>query len=228
MFTLPHVDRGPSFKERLGETLGAGIGSFADQFAEGMLRRKENRALAEQGIDLEGIINPEIRKAMIGQHLKGETATAQKKQAAMQTLSALDRLEALLGQAGIGKSGQINLFEGARQNRGEFESTIAALLPAFKALFPRGFTEREFERIRSDFLPKVGDTEATIKGKIEGLRNMTQGLIAGKTPSFQSQSSKQKFDLSNPAHKKRRDEILKKSKGNREEAHRILSMEFEE
>ena len=46
-------------------------------------------------------------------------------------------------------------------------------------------------------------------------------LLVGK------KKSKQKFDISNAAHKTRRDEILKKTNGNRNQAQQLLEKEFE-
>lgn len=134
----------------------------------------ENEALERMGINLRGVQDPEIRKKIVELSLKGELGSHQKETSIQSALQAIDQLEGLAGKSGIGLTGQLNPFSGARENRGEFESAKAGILPMFKALFPRGFTEREFKVISDKWLPKSSDTEATIRGKLKGLRSIAQ------------------------------------------------------
>lgn len=48
-----------------------------------------------------------------------------------------------------------------------------------------------------------------------------------ESPKKVKKKAKEKFDVANPKHKARRDEVLKKTKNNREEAEKILLMEYD-
>lgn len=73
---LPPVDRGPSFGERLGVGLGAGV---SQGVRSGLARRQklsdlkeENEAAKRMGLDLSGVIDPDIRKSAFSEHFKAK------------------------------------------------------------------------------------------------------------------------------------------------------------
>lgn len=140
------------------------------QVARGAMQRQgQQRAYQAQGLDPSiASLDPAIQKEIFKQ--KGQSKGVD----SSGTLSAIDELEKLSGQTGIGFSGRINPSEDARFNRGRFQSLQAKLLPLFKGMFPRGMTEKEFKFIQANYIPQVGDTEAKIKGKLQGLRELAQ------------------------------------------------------
>jgi hypothetical protein len=198
---------------------------------------QENDALQRMGIDLSGINDQEMRKIAFQEMLKGGTAQQQKTSALESSMQAINALEGMIGESGIGMSGALNPFGKARMNRGEFEATTAALLPMFKTMFPRGFTEKEFKVIQDKYLPKASDTEETIKGKLQGLKRIISAVSGGaqlspkdiigeESPS--SSVEKVRFNLSNPQHKSKRDQLMKKFNGDQGKVREILLKEFEE
>ena len=131
-----------------------------------MQQQRQRQAYAERGLnpDLPESINKEIIKS------SGQSQEAQKNMQG--SINAINELEKLVTAKGIGLVGHINKSEEARFNRGNFQSLQAKLLPLFKSMFPRGMTEKEFKFIQENYIPQVNDTEATIKGKLKGLRQL--------------------------------------------------------
>jgi len=144
-----------------------------------MKQKQTEEALQKQGLEpslanLDVGIQKEIIKGKLGKGAANTEGAAK----------ALDQLESLIGKPGIGllNANFKGLSKEALSNKGKFESTKAAVLPLFKQLFPRGMTEKEFLIVMEDFMPKYNDSEAKIKGKIEGLRGMLQsGQVPGQT-----------------------------------------------
>lgn len=155
----------PSFGSQLARGLGGGFGqglNRASEFAQQMALQKQ-----------------------------GSQSTAEQLQP-NPAAKALDDLEALVGQKGIGLSGRLNPQGEARYNRGMFNSLQSSLLPLFKSMFPRGMTEREFKFINENYIPQSGDTEETIKGKIAGLRQLLGEQAAAKPGSLNMQKDEKK------------------------------------
>lgn len=217
-------ERRPSFSSLLGSSVGSGFSkALGDELTSQMEMRRD------------------LSKALLAGGMKGHSSGG--------ALEALDRLESLVPKKGVGLSGRINPFaltgQGA-ENRGEFDATLASLLPAFKSLFPRGFTEKEFKTITERYLPAHHDTEATIRGKIRGLRNMVRHLEGGGSPEdmpkteihdpnlafFEEKSipkdriEKMRFDISNPEHIAKRNQLMKAFKNDREKVRKALNREF--
>lgn len=125
------------------------------------------------------------------QSLKQTQSQAPKQEAPNPGIQALAEIESLIGQEGIGFTGSINPGGKAQFNRGKFKSLQAAILPIFKSMFPRGMTEKEFKFIQSNYIPQVSDTEDTIKGKIEGLRQLLGDQQGQQPQGMQQQNSNQ-------------------------------------
>lgn len=167
---------------------------------------------------------------------KQRKETESKSMMAENALATLNSLEGLVKEPGIGFLGSLNPSPAARRNRGDFESTTAALLPMFKAMFPRGFTEREFKIIRQDYIPQAGDNEEKIMGKIKGLKHLIGSLSEGKSWSEalggskeedeESKIKKERFDPANPEHQAKARQLHKKF-GDKEKVRKKLRTEFE-
>jgi len=124
------------------------------------------------------------------QSLKQSAANVPEAQQQNPAVKALQEVESLIGQEGIGFLGKLNPSDKARFNRGKFQSLQAAVLPLFKQMFPRGMTEKEFKFIQQNYIPQTSDTEETIKGKIAGLRQLL-GDQSGQPMQGQQQPQQQ-------------------------------------
>jgi len=101
----------------------------------------------------------------------------EKADVARQANEALDRMEKLLPHVGPTKSTIGRISAANRKALGEFEATKASLFPAFKIMFPRGFTEKEFNFIGSHWTPSEYNTEERNKGIIDGKRRFNNWAI---------------------------------------------------
>jgi len=224
------LERQPSTAESLARFSIESVPKLAQTLAQSSASKQqqmqENENLKRLGFDVEGL-SPELKKVFI------EKALAQKQdsQSNLNTaLSALDEMESLIKQPGIGKLGAWNPSDEARKNRGLFESLQASILPMFKQLFPRGMTQSEFQRIMNEWVPQAGDTESKIQGKIQGLRKL---IISGEMPSIgegiekKSQKiSKPKFNSEISEHRKKAEQLYKTYK-DKKRVREILEKEFE-
>src|SRR5574343_991309 len=119
MFILPE-------RKSFGETMGENLGSGLSQGLQGIIRNKlaqrsmnaENQALEKFGINVQGISDPDLRKALVAASLQG---SGQQDTMAMPKM-ALGRMKELIEKPGIGMAGRLNPFSEARHNRGGFEA----------------------------------------------------------------------------------------------------------
>lgn len=158
----------------------------------------------------------------------------EEKKANLENVSGiLDKLENLTNESGIGFFGEYNPLGEAAAHRGKYTSLTAGLLPAFKSLFPRGFTEREFKVIQDKYIPKYGERISTQKGKIQGLRTIFSNLQQGKQwnsnlseeESKSEKIKKSKFNRNNPEHRAKAQQLFDTL--DEDEAMKALAREFE-
>lgn len=230
----------PSFGQRFARGVGSvaqhGIPMAANMLLQREQQMGENAALKRlTGQDLGGL-SPDLKSEFVKATLK-QQGTVKGKPEFESAILALDELESMVDQPGIGMSGILNPSSSARFNRGRFQSLQAAVLPIFKSMFPRGMTEKEFKFIQENYIPQASDTEQKIKGKIEGLRRLVQSDDIGRPDSMdefseeegepQQQRERVKFDIRNPQHKARRDQVLRKTGGDQRKAQQVLLKEFD-
>lgn len=171
---IDQIQKRPKFLDQL---LG-GVKQAGQQLPGLLGNMGENQTLAKQfGQDFSGIQSPELKREMVHNLMTGKKASPDMSGA----INALNTLESLVGKEGIGLMGRANYNEKARYNRGQFEATQAAILPLFKSMFPRGMTEKEFKFIQENYVPQAGDSEAKIRGKIKGLKNLVSQLGGGQS-----------------------------------------------
>lgn len=178
--------RNPTMAEKFNTAVGRGLEGATNLYEDYQKKKQfseqfdaENAAIKKQfGVDLSGIHDNKMRNEIIASKLKG-TEKNPHNESMTSASAAIDTLESLISEPGIGFFGSINPSQNALFNRGKFNSTLAAVLPVFKSLFPRGMTEKEFGRIMEDFLPKANDSEAKIKGKLDGLRDLVKQSADG-------------------------------------------------
>lgn len=181
----------PSFSSLIGKSLGAGISkglsSAIENEISSLREQKENKSLKEKyGVDLSGIKDPETRKLLISQQLKGAESS---QNSMLPAMMAIDQMESMLDSEGIGWMGSWNPSGNARFNRGQFESMQAALMPLFKSMFPRGMTEKEFAHVNKHYIPQADDTIETIRGKLQGLKALANSMGVS-TPRMDMESLK--------------------------------------
>lgn len=186
------IDQAPKKPKFLDQLMG-GV-QQAGQKLPGLLgNMAENQSLSKQfGQDFSGINDPDLKKEMVKQLISGKQATPDMSG----TINALNTLESLVGKEGIGLVGRANFNEKARYNRGQFESTQAAILPLFKSMFPRGMTEKEFKFIQEHYIPQASDSEAKIRGKIQGLKNLVAQQGGGQGMGAMNEAPKERPPLS--------------------------------
>lgn len=184
----------------LADTIGRATGGFLGDYKRGQQAKNEGTLLQQAFSQLSQNPNattPDIMSLLAGLQAQGvspqtiqqygqslikgvQSQQANKPDVGLQNAAkALASLEGLIGKPGIGRSGIGNLSKDARYNRGVFESTQAAILPLFKSMFPRGMTEKEFKFVQENYIPQASDTEAKIRGKIEGLKQFLGGSEQG-------------------------------------------------
>jgi|SRR5690349_6558025 hypothetical protein len=194
------IQRNPGFGERLGAGIGQGVGKVSDF----LMKMKLQEAKQKQDKAIE------------------------KEQAFHSMQGTIDQLKSMAEEdvAGIGLFGQWDPRPEAQQNRGKFQTLGSDLLSFYKSLFPRGITQQEFIRLERDYIPKPGEATSKMIGKLEGFQNLIKRKL--QELGEESPSGKVKFDVSNPQHKAKRDQLLKRFKGDREKVSKILEREFSE
>lgn len=189
----------------------------------------ENQALQKlTGMNLGGL-SPDLKRAALSSLGKQEKSGPGQYLGA--STNVINELENLIGLPGVGLMGQLNFSPEALQNKGKFQSLTAALLPIFKTMFPRGMTEKEFNIIKKDYIPQVGDTEAKIRGKLAGLRKLAEELSGGpqlieEGIMAEIPEGKVKFNPQNPEHVSKLRQLDKKFKGDKAKVNKALAKEF--
>jgi hypothetical protein len=195
---LQILDHNPGFSSQLGQALGSGaVEGISNQLQHSLAikqQRKQGTALAEylgkpEMAEQLGSLPQEFQLEIAKGHFRQkQESQIQKQQSLEQAANSLDRMEALIPESGIGMSGAINPSGKAAFNRGEFSSLQASLIPLFKQMFPR-MTNYDLKIIQDNYIPKASDREETIRGKINGLRQMLQ---TGEMPKEISKGSEKK------------------------------------
>ena len=225
-----------SFMDQLGSGIGAGLAagiqSSSENFARQVRTQEENEALKRFGLDLSGVSDPDIRKSLIQNTMKKKVEDKQNFSFAVDTLNLM---KSIVDRGKIGRGSGITKYfsSDVARDSAEFESLGRSLIPMVAAGVPiRNQKEfEEYKKIITD--PTSQDSE--IYGAIDGLMNIFSRKLEEDDEQIASlfqppsgKSRKVKFDISNPEHKAKRDQLLKKFKGDREKVHEVLSREFEE
>lgn len=236
MIPIIQEKRNSGFLERLGRGSQESLPEAFEELLRSSNLKKENTALRDLGIDIAGVHDPEIRKSIVSQSLKHREDKSLEKESALQSIKGtIGQLRSLVESEapGVGFLGKYSPAPEAFYNRAKLRTLGSDLLSFYKSLFPRGITQQEFIRLEKDYIPKPGDTLAEVKGKLDAFEDLINRKLHGSEGKSEEEgeiqeNSKTKFDISNPEHKAKRDQLLKKFKGNREKAKEALSREFEE
>lgn len=230
----------PSFASKLGAALGGGIqqgiGSFAERLAGKKRLSEEDKALSRMGLDLAGVTDPEIRKAIVTQSLKAKTdKEAEKIQLLQGIKGTINEIRNLSEAPGIGLLEQYMPTSEAFYNRAKLKTLSSDMLTFYKSLFPRGITQEEFKRFEKDYLPKPSDTTASIQGKLDAFEDLINRKIGSFEEPAEKESlkkekverqGKETFNPSNPEHQAKAKQLYKTYK-DKEKVREALRREFE-
>jgi hypothetical protein len=196
------IPKVPSAGERLGAAIGGGLGQG---FQQGMTRAQE---FAQQM----------------------QLAEAKKKQEDTQKfatgLETIQRMRSIIEKGNVGRgSSFLGFFPGETQrDRGELEQLGKSLIPLVAAGVPVR-NRKEFEEYKKTITnPSSPDDE--FLGALDGLERIFEGKINEKGSSKQAKGKVQ-FNIKNPEHKAKRDQLMKKFNNDREKVEEILNREFE-
>jgi len=222
-----------SFGGQLGESLGRGLGSGAGQLLAGYLQNKKEQKQNERASDYFGKLAqahpddtyyqqlnelfssplPMDQKAKFAQEIMRSSSTDPFKQKQQQRLER-DSLFRVYSQ----KIKEIdNLLKDPLASRNLSEEEMAQLNPMRQALIAE----------RDALMGLDGSTRAEESEFFPDEEEEEEELSAKEPPAPPKKVAKPKFDRNNPAHIKRREEVIRKTKGDREKAGIVLSKEFE-
>lgn len=229
----------PSFASQFAKQFGAGAGQgfgqrlsqIPDILSQKKRLQSEDEALKRMGIDLSGASDPEIRKAAVTQLLKQKEDKNLEKSNVFRSLKdTVGKLRDLSSKSGIGLLGRFSPSGEARYNRGQFQTLKSELLNYYKSLFPRGITQQEFKKFEQEYIPNENDTEERIRGKLDAYENLVQNKLESfgeeKPQNTEKKSGKVSFNLKNPEHKAKAQQLYKKLK-DKEKVREALKREFE-
>tara|TARA_R110000868_G_scaffold60559_1_gene184836 strand:- start:2254 stop:2871 length:618 start_codon:yes stop_codon:yes gene_type:complete len=202
------IPRVPSFGEKLSQNLFGGLSKGYDQgsnFAQQMALQKQKQSL----------VNKENENAKFSMGLQ-----------------TLGQMEELLGKGNIGTSLGIGALGNPFRNLGEtgrereyFSQLGRSLIPLVSAGVPIR-NQREFEEYKKT-ITNPDASLGQLQGAIDGLKNIFQNKMSSGESQESPMGGKIKFDLKNPEHKSKRDQLLKHFKGDRSKTEEALRREFE-
>lgn len=191
------------FGELLGQQIGQGLGNAAKSFTErlGMKKQQEqksqllgdeNEALKSiYGIDLGQITDPEIRQLIIGEKLKGQTASEKnaiemnQKSAPLKIgLDTIQKMKAIKdrGNLGIGSSFLSAISTDARKDRAEYQQLGRSLIPLVSAGVGIR-NEKEFEEYKKVITDPSASDDA-IDGALHGLEDLLNRQMQEYSSSY--------------------------------------------
>jgi len=196
----------PGFGERLGTSIGGGLGQG---FQQGVSRSQE---FAER-----------MKLEELKQNRKNKLLEKEKFETGLNTIS---EMREILKRKNVGRgSGLLGFFPGETQkDRAEIEQLGKSLIPLVAAGVPIR-NQKEFEEYRKT-ITDPSSPISSMEGALNGLERIFESKISQDEKS--EKRGKIKFNVSNPQHKAKRDQLMKRFKGDRERVAEILSREFEE
>lgn len=178
-----------------------------------------------------------------GQKFKQQLDLAKQKQQLVQKenenakfslgLQTLDQMKELITKGNIGTSLGIGALGNPFRNLGEtgrdrenFTQLGRSLIPLVAAGVPIR-NQREFDEYKKT-ITNPDATPEQLEGAIDGLQNIFTNKLTGDAKSEAKTANKIKFNPSNKEHRAKRDQLMKKFKGDQEKVREILSKEYEE
>lgn len=218
MQVLPAVKRQPTFKERLGETIGQGLRVGAQSFIKGMAQKKQQQQLSEYFTNLQEQHPNDEKYQLFADVFKSPLPMDQKMQF----------LKNLSGMGDPYRSGQQERLQTDSVLR-KYGSRIKEIDTALKGGTYSSYGEKE----------ELQELKKALQQERDQLLNFSAlGGDQEDSDSFEEDQEDQviapkktqkkaKFDYSNPKHKARAELVLKKTRGDKKKAAQVLAREFD-
>lgn len=220
-------NRSPDVGTQLAQSLGQVTPSIFQTLSDRQALQGENEAIERlTGQNLSGL-SPDIKKEFIKSMIGLKGAKTQEKQKSIETgLGTIKRMRELISSAG--PSNMIQSFLGGpqREERAELQALGRSLIPLVASGVPIR-NQKEFDEYRK-IITEPNARQADLEGALKGIENILLRQGEGPEQMSASESEIPVFDVSNPAHKKTRDALMKKFKNNREKVAKELSKHFRE
>jgi len=232
------LERPESLSDQFGKGLGEGVGSGLASVLQGLVAKrkdtKENEALKRlTGKDFEGL-SPETKKEFLKLYTGAHSQRAQEKQQMLETgLGTIKEMRDLLDSAGGWTSNIGNKLASfipgteTQQKRTKLSQLGTSLIPLASA----GVSirnQREFEQYKK-IITDPDSSEAQLSGALDGLESIISRQISNPMEEEEIEvKEKPLFDIGNVKHKKARDALMKKYKGDRKRVMKELSKYYRE
>ena len=203
------LTRSPSFGEMFAKNLTSGLSSGFEKgadFAKELALAKQKQQLVQK--------ENENAKFSLG-------------------LQTLDQMRELITKGNIGTNLGVGALGNPFRDLGEtgrdrenFVQLGRSLIPLVAAGVPIR-NQREFDEYKKT-ITNADATTAQLEGAIDGLQNIFTNKLSGDLKQESKDIKKIKFNPANKEHKAKRDQLLKKFKGDQNKVREILSKEYEE
>jgi molecular chaperone GrpE (heat shock protein) len=234
MVEIIRENRGPTFAEKFGTAVGKGLDSGSqlyEAYQKKQRLREENEAFKRMGMDLSGITDPELRKTIISETLKGQNRKKQEDTQKFSTgLETIDRMRAIINKGNVGRGSSIlGFFPGETQrDRGELEQLGKSLIPLVAAGVPIR-NQKEFEEYKRTITDPSSPDDRFL-GALDGLERIFKEKINSEikpeTEEKKGKEPKAKFNPNNSDHQAKANQLYKKFK-DIEKVRQELKREFE-
>ncbi len=168
-------------------------------------------------------------------HLKKSKLEAKEKKDTLKYgLETLNVMKDIKEKGNLGRGSAVKGFFGgqAAKDRAEYEQLGRSLIPLVAAGVPIR-NQREFDEYKK-VLTDPSAQDAQIEGAISGLERLLKNKLKEEgheeekiDKEAEKITKRVKFDIRNPEHKAKRDQLMKKFKGDRKKVEEILLKEFE-
>lgn len=196
---LPKVQKQPSTGERFANAFASaameGTKSIPEHFVKQQQMQQENEALKQMGIDVSGVQDPDARKLLIAESLKGKQAQAkqaEKMKPYEMGLNTINRMRELSNVNKIGRgSGILGIAGGeTAQHKKEYEQLGKSLISLASTIPIRN--QKEFETLSKD-LYDSSLTQGERNGVLDAMERIIKESLGQENDiGTQEQSSQQK------------------------------------
>ena len=216
--------RKPTFSENLAMGVPGAVTESTQgigQLLQGMQQRKY---LANMfGENVSGL-NPELQKIYLANQLRQKKEEGIDKE---HISNIINSMKELVGSTGPTQWVQGKLTEEGRYNQQKFNTLAVDLENIASTMVGKGVLSKpRFEFLLKN-LPSANKTQAANQASLDAWEEVLKLNNEMKLPEEKGSSSgKVRFDVKNPEHKAKRDQLLKKFGGDREKTKKALMREF--
>lgn len=220
MVDVIEENRKPKFSEKFSAAVGTGLNRASELYGS----HQENKALKEMGIDLSGISDPDIRKAITQESFKQKRTDRDIQKTFGGILEEMRNLKEHTGPLNLAA---LNPYSETSGKRSQINTLRLSLEGLFRDLTLKGqFPKAIYERILKE-LPQASDTEEQYLNKIQAIESILEAHSGGKgAPAKSEAKGKMKFDPANAEHAAKFQQLDKQFKGDRQKVNEALAREF--